>query len=160
MRSAHRLSHRLFSLCAFRSTQPTPKPHRLKPVLLGSHTRLLNDIADAAGHLSGAGIEQAEIVRVRPFGAHGRIAIAQRDSSVSREIPPRRRCCASESAHSRSACGADRTGSLDKRGVSGYCYDHMDRTDVNLLGRWPGDELRIRRLIDADVEFSLRFARI
>src|SRR5713101_5978026 len=90
-----------FSLCAFLSTQCKPKPHRLKPVplepqqepaQLQSRIRLLHDIADAAGYLSATGIEQAEIVRVRPFRADRRIPIAERDTSVGREIPARRRC--------------------------------------------------------------------
>ncbi len=62
--------------------------------------RLLNDITYAAGHLSGAGVEQAKIVRARPFRAHRRTSIAQRNASVSREIPSRRRRRAAKPANS------------------------------------------------------------
>ena len=48
-----------FSLCAFPCIPRKSKPHRLKPVLLELRMRLLDDIANAAGHLSGAGVEQA-----------------------------------------------------------------------------------------------------
>src|SRR5260370_42482988 len=63
---------RTISLCAFPCIQRKSKPHRLNPVLLEPRMHLLNDIADAAGHLSGAGVEQAEIIRARPFRAHRR----------------------------------------------------------------------------------------
>src|SRR5882762_8063132 len=95
-----------FSLCAFPRIPRKSKPHRLKPVLLEARMRLLNDIADAAGHLTGAGVEQAKIVRARPFRAHRRTSISQCDASVSREIPSRRRRRAAKSANSRGACGA------------------------------------------------------
>src|ERR1700704_6632187 len=61
-----------FSLSAFPRIERKSKAHRLKPVLRDPRVRLLNHIADAAGHRSGAGVEQAEIIRARPFRAHRR----------------------------------------------------------------------------------------
>ena len=62
-------------------------------MLLESDMHLLHHIADAAGYLPGAGIEQAEIVGVGAFRAHSRIAVAKSDATIRREVPTRRRRC-------------------------------------------------------------------
>src|SRR5580704_2253136 len=73
----------LMHLVPMRANLRTTNPRKLKHA---PRKPLLHHIADPAGHLSRAGIEDAQIVAAVSFGAQGRIAVAQRDAAVGREV--------------------------------------------------------------------------